>query len=261
MTVHIGDGAECIFCTGWNEPATPVGQKRRAPKVFIATAHSAADAAPWRRPRHILRSDGKIEKIQIHIPQPLVVKQYFEVANAIDIANQYHQGLLAIEKVWSTHNWRLRIFQSVMGIIMCNALMAYKHFEKTSVALDDFVEHIVKGLVSHASEKEAMESRSQEVCHGESSLRRCKVSEDGDGKQPKLDMEHALYSCKKRQVGTKREGKGKCQICKSGEAYHFCETCSRIGDKRGGTYFLCAPGYHDRHCYTQHLYEMLGGAP
>ena len=38
---------------------------------------------------------------------------------------------------------------------MCNALLAYKHFKRATVELEDFVENIVTGLVSHASQDEA----------------------------------------------------------------------------------------------------------
>ena len=259
-TVHLGSGPDLIFCTGWNEPATPVGTKRRAPKVFIATAHSAAVTTPWMRPRHILRADEKIEKIMIAIPQPIVVKQYFAVANVIDIANQYRQGLLAIEKIWSTHNLLTRIFQTVMGMILCNALLAYKHFERSSVELDEFVQTIVKGLISHACIDEAKELCPEAGGHTKK-VRECrKVSQTDAVEEPNMDIRHALYSCKKFGRGSARDGKGTCRIRKSGEAYHFCETCSRNDDSRGATYYICAPGYHDRHCYTQHLYEMLHGA-
>lgn len=179
----------------------------------------------------------------------------------IDVANRYRQGLLATERVWCTLNWRLRIFQTVMGIMLCNALTAYKYFEKAPMHLETFVDLIAQGLLSHASEAQAMKDSQSAVSPCGKTLRPRQSDQKSVDEVDHDGVDHGLYSCRDFGVGTLRDGKGKCKICRAREAYHFCQTCSRGGKKRGGIFFVCAPGHHQRQCYALHLHKMLAPSP
>ena len=55
------------------------------------------------------------------VPQSNIVKFYFEAANSIDIHNHYCQYLLRLEEIWQTKDWWVRIFQTVLGMIVVNS--------------------------------------------------------------------------------------------------------------------------------------------
>ena len=139
-----------IITVGWNEPGMKPGSKKPGVKVFIASAYSGAPDDPWVKDRSVLQADGSIIKREIHVPMPQVVKKYYEASNVIDVHNQYRQGLLAIERVWATHSWKLRLFQTYMGTLLVNAFLGYRYESSGELTMREFTEQVVVGLLEAA---------------------------------------------------------------------------------------------------------------
>lgn len=189
----------------------------------------------------------------------MLVQRYYAAANTIDVANQYRQGMLAIERTWATHKWETRLFQTFMGISLCNAFYAYKHFEDRRITLQDFTNLVVQGLVDAAKETDvAMAEAVTEEAVGER-LRQRKSSERAVDVLSDPCIDHALYSCQEYNVGTGTKHAGRCRVCGSQNAHHYCQTCSPDVTQRGGIFYICAPGAHGRHCYAKHMHVVLKG--
>ena len=203
-----------------------------------------------------MEPDGKVREVVLEVPQPLVIQRYYCAANAIDIANQYRQGLLAIERGWSTHSWKIRIFQTLMGMMLCNGLQAYKYFEKEQITLEDYVDNVVRRLVIRARVDELEAKGDGDISAKEKTLRARAAMGEGSGDEPTHIPDHALHSCKDFGVGTPAQHKGRCKICHIDRAYHFCKDCSNMRKPRGGIYFICGPGVGRRHCYVQHMADI-----
>ena len=76
------------------------------------------------------------------VPQSHIVKFYFEAANSINIHNHYRQFLLRLEEIWQTNlNWWVRIFQTVLGMIVLNSFLAFVFFceNESKTILEEFV--------------------------------------------------------------------------------------------------------------------------
>jgi hypothetical protein len=103
---------------------------------------------PGRRNELFLCADGHVTYRAIYVPQTHVIRGYFRAANCIDIHNQYRQGLLAIERTWKTHSWQLRIFQTMMGTVLVNGYLAYKHLTANRPTLREFTIEVALAMYS-----------------------------------------------------------------------------------------------------------------
>jgi len=63
------------------------------------------------------------------VNRPKIVEDIFKSFSVIDIHDHLRQGSLAIERQWNTNKWPLRLFQTVLGMIITNAylLMRYEY--------------------------------------------------------------------------------------------------------------------------------------
>ncbi len=69
--------------------------------------------------------DGKL--VKKHIAPPKVLVQFFGVANVIDVHNHIRQGTLRLEKRWRTEDCWFRLFTTMIGIILTDCWLGYKH--------------------------------------------------------------------------------------------------------------------------------------
>ena len=93
--------------------------------MFISTFGASLPAAPWKRLRKICNDAGQIQGVFMDVLQSDIVKFYFEAANCINIYNHYRQYLLRLAKIWQTKDWWVRIFQTVLGMIVVNSFLAF----------------------------------------------------------------------------------------------------------------------------------------
>jgi hypothetical protein len=101
ITLHQGAGHGRVFVHAWNEP----GRKNEE--------------------RTSLLPDSTVERRYIDVPQSQLTREYFRTANSVDIHNRYRHGIPAMERTWRTKSWNLRLFQTVMGKVLVNGLIAF----------------------------------------------------------------------------------------------------------------------------------------
>jgi hypothetical protein len=286
--IRLAEGAtpQRMIALGWNEPKKRHGKSLK-PKVFVATATSGAPETPWTRPRNV-RTESGYEWTSIAVPQPQLVKEYFEAANAIDVANQYRQFSLNIETVWKTQNWPLRLFQTVLGVIMTNAFLAYRYFQGRSgsplLTFEEFLGNIVNSLCR------GDDSAAAEIATflGKRRRRRSSASSfgegngDGDGNDddddanagegdgaggdgedddntqsgmPPARGDHRAIPVKGIPNGPAH---GHCRLCPPSKklACYYCPDCTKITDARKDYFFLCGPK-STRSCMFQHLEQSM----
>ncbi len=99
---------------------------------------SATKVTPWNKKRLYLDSAELVHEGSIDVPQTEVIHKYFSAANTIDIHNQYCQGILAIKLTWKTQNWEIRIFQSLIEMILINGYLAFKSLNIENPTLKEF---------------------------------------------------------------------------------------------------------------------------
>ena len=249
-TVHLGDGADRIYAHAWNEPGWKAGKPpRKAQKVWIANCYSSATVSAWDKPRTFLAADNTVQHGYVSVPQTHVIREYFRAANRIDIHNQYRQGILAIERTWKTKSWELRIFQSVMGMILVNAYLAYKHVTKQDPTLREFTNRVALAMCAKPGE--------QGSCPIASSTRRAQADAMDAVKRraDQGDIPHALFSGRALGLGG-TGGEGACRTCGDKHASGICKTCS-VGHEtaKPKPFWLCFPGKHGRQCYCKHMHD------
>ena len=73
------------------------------------------------------------------VMQPEVIDFMFRYFGLIDFHDGKRQGTLEIERFWLTQKWWLRFFQTILGVIIVSAYLAYRH-EYRSQHYDDMTE-------------------------------------------------------------------------------------------------------------------------
>jgi hypothetical protein len=90
------------------------------------------------------------------VPRPIVVKEYFESANAVDVHNHYRQGALALEEAWQTQQWWHRLFATLLGMIVTDSYLAYSYFhpslQERGKSFQDFCERLTMQLLTYSTE-------------------------------------------------------------------------------------------------------------
>lgn len=97
-------------------------------KQIIFTAGNTLPGPPSERPRHRRIFQNGVWKKQKYVkvvPRPNVVAEMFNAFSTIDIHDHYRQGSLEVERQWRTQDWMLRIFGTILGIIIVNSYHAY----------------------------------------------------------------------------------------------------------------------------------------
>jgi hypothetical protein len=143
-----------LMAVAWND------NKR---KLLIATTGSTALGPPalkhrYRAPTAADGPDvGPCIIFTKEVPRPLVVKTYFDNANAVDVHNHFRQGGIHMEQAWQTQTWWHRVFSTLLGMWATDAFLAFRHFlpsSPLSASLSTFMEQLVIELLTYSSEEE-----------------------------------------------------------------------------------------------------------
>jgi hypothetical protein len=88
-TVLLRDGIDRLFAHAWNEPGWKAGKPpKKEQKVWIANCYSAATVGLWVKQQTYFGAGCIVQHCQIAVPQTLLIREYFQAANHIDIHNQ-----------------------------------------------------------------------------------------------------------------------------------------------------------------------------
>ena len=136
-----------------------VGWKDRKLKTIIANTGTTLFGTPSKRKRHRVVKDVETkerhtETYTIEVPRPRVVESMFDAFNAVDVHDQYRQGILKMETNWHTLDPFKRILATVEGMIYTDAYLAYKYEVTnspyaTDIACDfnDFLDKLCKSMI------------------------------------------------------------------------------------------------------------------
>lgn len=132
-----------LIAMAWTEPGPT---KPEAPvKCFAGTAGSSIPTIPIEQPRILVKPDETCENTTRIIRQSAMIADYLNHCGAVDIHNHYRQGGLALE-LERTHDWTMRVFQTILGIMEVNSYLAFKSVTKMDVIHKDFVNSLAAEL-------------------------------------------------------------------------------------------------------------------
>jgi hypothetical protein len=113
-------------------PLMAVAWKDRTLKTIISNVGNTLPAlTPAIRKRKFVFINDNNEPETGHyvenIARPRVIFELFTHFASIDIHNHMRQGVLNMERYWPTKSWWMRVFCTVLGIIVVNAYGMYKY--------------------------------------------------------------------------------------------------------------------------------------
>jgi len=164
-----------IFALGWSD---------KKGKQFIFNSGTTLDGNPSVRKRH--RSEWNDERHQYEfktyekvVNRPKIVEDIFKSFSVIDIHDHLRQGSLAIERQWNTNKWPLRLFQTVLGMIITNAylLMRYEYrihrhgFDQDQIEFPEFLGKLARQLIFNVYLEDRVKLRNRLVFNPEEQIR------------------------------------------------------------------------------------------
>jgi hypothetical protein len=104
----------------------------KKPKTLISNRGTTLQGRPSVRTRHKKIIDNGIEstiRYEISVPRPEMVELFYSRFSAIDVHDHYRHGSLRLEREWLTKKWWHRIFDTVFGMVLTDAYLAYRYVE------------------------------------------------------------------------------------------------------------------------------------
>ena len=110
---------------------------KKTTTIFIFT-ENAGTTEPG-DPYVVKYMDEKGARQTRHVSRPHIISAYFDIANKVDIHNQYRQGDLSLEEYWETKDPYFRILTTFIGFTVTDAFLAFKyHLKDTSLTIGQF---------------------------------------------------------------------------------------------------------------------------
>jgi hypothetical protein len=261
-----------IMAHSWNEPkvagtsatttesTTANGKKKgkgraatkedKICKTFVSSAGLATKAEPWAKTRHYFIEPDIVGTRELLVEQSHIIRMYYQGANAIDVHNHLRQKSLGIEHEWSTKAWHFRVFQTLIGMMVTNAYLAFKYFRRSDEKLLSFVDFVNECAYFFCKGEELQPP----VSH--SGKKRSRGAKTGADEGPTA----ASYFTKRMphciELVDRENGKrqsGRCITC-GASAYSHCPDCT--AECGGKICYLCSSGVEGRFCGVNHPVEM-----
>lgn len=225
-------------------------------KYIITNVGHTLPGAPLVRRRTVLEPAQNAQQaalcttreVHINIPQPAAVADGFEHFSAVDMHNDYRQGILKIEEYYKTHSWWKRMAASLEGLRVVNAYLAYKfEVEQRLQEPEDyftFCHRLAYQLVHNPylpSGRQRHRTGSDEDFVGVAGV--CEVRALSAVVQ--VDWQNA----------NKKNPRKRCREC-SQQCSHVCIGCSNAN--AGTFFFICNPSRKPK-CFADHVQHMLAG--
>jgi hypothetical protein len=110
-----------MYAIGW------LDKKLKSILCNCGTTFLAESPSIRRRHRKVLRDGVYVtESIDLEIPRPEAIFEFFLAFAKIDIHDHIRQGILEMERFWLCKNWYLRIFQTIFAVTIVNAYLGYR---------------------------------------------------------------------------------------------------------------------------------------
>jgi len=113
---------ELIALGWWDSFRKPHNKKKVVGKHFIATAGTFAEDSQGKIKK---RRNVEGDEVEIVVPTPLIVKEYFSFSHKVDLHNRMRQGELALERNIGSRKWQDRLAHTLLGMIMVDAFLMY----------------------------------------------------------------------------------------------------------------------------------------
>ncbi|EGZ15955.1 hypothetical protein PHYSODRAFT_507869 [Phytophthora sojae] len=171
-----------------------------------------------------------------------MVELFFSKFSTFDVHDHLRQGSLAIEREWITQSWMHRVFGTILGMVVVDAYLAYRHesterqfVESTVLNFSDFVSQLAHQLIFN----EHTMKRTLRTDSGSTSTDEPSHTLKAFGDLPQ-------YS-EARKAGKRVQRQ--CRLCHKKCSY-YCVGCSDVHLK--SFYGVCGPRSH-RACFSEHL--------
>lgn len=252
-----------------NELMYAIGWKHSNISTVIANAGLTTDGSPYINSyTHLVENNNVIEEEHVseEITRPQMVSLYYENYNAIDINDHLRQDSLALEEVWGTTKWYIRLFTTILGITFTDSYFGWKYEKFTlsgvqnanELKFNSFLDTLAYELIYNEYITEGRELRSQDTdvsyyylfCFFSRTL----YKQDLFIHELKLLREHAYYTSKEKQLDRCRRN---CSVCNTQTSY-YCALCSSV-DIDGKIYAVCRPVRNGKSCLDGHREKLLQG--
>jgi hypothetical protein len=236
-TLQAQEGAMHLIALVWLD---------KTKKQFIATCGATIpDSDPIIRYRLRIQ-DGVLVNLPLTVARPMLVKQYFDAANAIDVHNHYRQGTIALERAVRTQCWWFRLFTTMLGVAITNAFLVFRHFHPNhrfvvcDTSMTSFVAQLAQELVTN-------------TCFSASPMVLRHAQDVDDDDVESFVQEHVvaplrLHPIYKREKGSKLRSQLRCCSCGRRSAYYCVYCLQHHGDFVG----VCDPSKTMEHCLARH---------
>ena len=205
----------------------------------VGTSHrSLTNAVRYRskiiEPEH---SVPYTQQYQFELERPEMVARFVSHWHEIDVNDHFRQGLFAIERLWPTQNWAVRLFSTILAVIVVNAYLAYL-FDMSTIENNDpvnfyrFIDILVKQLINLDQHAGVPATRFAAAAQGPFHV--CVPLSSAPAYEKLAEGNRAKRRCRVNNCN---------HIC----AY-YCVNCS-VGNR---LFSVCGP-MSGRHCLCQHV--------
>ncbi len=111
-------GGCTVFATGWKDSRI---------KHIVSTCGTSLAGAPHHK--KVWTNNGITSTIHgKEIQRDATCAEYFSNCGAIDLHNRFRQGYLALERSLIVRQWKMRLFATILGMVVVDAFFAYSYF-------------------------------------------------------------------------------------------------------------------------------------
>jgi Transposase IS4 len=222
-------------------------------KFFVSTCSSAAPGKEIRRYRwrQVDKSpNAEPERMEIKIPQPLVVQTYYDSCQMIDRHNRQRQDSLDIEKKVQTVRWEKRVNLGLFGMMVVDAYHLYAGIREGFTCLDSrgYFTSLAEQLIDNDYDRMTLRRRREE----DHALEKA-IEEQGGILEPSKQRTAPTPTKRMKRMHPTHRLQGNCMVCKK-NTVHVCRECQQFSADGKKQYWICnKPG---KQCMGVHILDL-----
>jgi hypothetical protein len=196
------------------------------------TLQAVTDSIRRRHRKVVVNGEFVTESIDLAIPRPQAIMDFFEAFSKIDVHDHIRQGILEMERFWMTKHWYLRIFQTVFAVTVVNSYLGFRWesirsgvAEDTIIGFEDFAGRLAYQMINNVylEENGGIRTRASSPFVAASSP-----------VLPNTREQVAATNHVVVRLSDDNMGKKKCRLCKQNGnpnkvCSYYCKTCSNNG--------------------------------
>ena len=251
------DGVK-LRAVGWNDGKKEKGTGTIIRKCIVGSCGTTLPGTAHRKRRWRVNAAGRATTFFVNIPRPMMVTEYFDGAQKIDVHNHLRQGGLGVRlETRSTGRWEIRFWQTIVGMVEVDAFLAYRRWcpGKRSIKHIQFRRVLTQQLLDNTI-----------ACPPDAPVLRPRPPIN----VPAAAVESVVHTCRPlstaayfigRRVAAEAVARRppqtvlKCRICRKNASF-FCLACSTDTTKTKGLVSLCGPNT-GRDCFAKHQTQQI----